>query len=147
MRLILDHSIVGQSELTNFAFDKTKPYAGCRICGAVFQSSLLHNPDLPPQVKARAEAETLEWRQRHCRTHTLREREQFVRTGRTLTPQAAHQLAPLGLAPLSDAVLHDDGGEYRHAMGTAPRAPLDDVEGSLRNYVAPGLLRRPSVRF
>jgi len=41
-------------------------------------------------------------------------------------------MAPFGLVPVLDAA--DE--EIAHAMATAPRAPLDDAESSLRGYTA-----------
>ena len=127
--LLLDHSIVGQS-LTSLSIRKDKPYAGCRICGAVFQSSLVHR--LAPVV-ADVQRETIEWRQRHARTHSEREHRQFVRSGRTFSPEAAHRLAPFGLVPLSGALFD---AEITHALLTAPRAPFDDAEGTVRGLIA-----------
>lgn len=123
MRVILDHSIVGQS-LTSLTIRKDRRYAGCRICGAMFQSSLVHSEPYTEAIRQRVIHETQEWRNRHNRSHTESEHVSFIRSGRTFSPQAAHKLAPFGLVPLSDA----DDPEIAHAMATAPRAPYDDVE-------------------
>lgn len=126
MRVILDHSIVGQS-LTSLSIRKDRQYAGCRICGAMFQSSLVHSEPYTDVLQARVVTETRQWQDRHNRSHTEREHLTFRASGRTFSPEAAHKLVPFGLVPLDCPT--DD--EVAHAMATAPRAPFDDAESSL----------------
>lgn len=135
-RLILDHSIVGQS-LTSLSIRKDREYAGCAICGRVFQSRLAielsdeeWNSDRGVFEHAVA-IETREWRDRHNKTHTEREHRAHVASGRTFSPEAAHRLAPYGLVSLDDA--QED--EVAHAMLEAPRAPVDDVETTRKGWV------------
>lgn len=140
--VILDHTIVGQS-LTALSIRKDREYAGCRICGAIFQSRL--NTDTPDYeytslTKLAAHFETMRWRDQHNKKHTEREHLEFVSTGRTFSPEAAHKLVPFGLVPINDAL--DPTGEIDDAMLTAPRVPINDVEN------APvGLIGLSSVGF
>jgi hypothetical protein len=136
MRTVLDHSIVGQS-LTSLTINKDRLFAGCRVCGAVFQARLAielsdeeWNRDALLFEHAVA-IETKEWRERHRKSHTEREHEAFRASGRTFSPGAAHRLAPFGLISWDDA--QED--EVAHAMLVAPRAPIDDVETTLKGWV------------
>jgi hypothetical protein len=128
--IILDHSIVGQS-LTSLRIRKDRQFAGCRICGAMFQSSLVHSEPYTAELSHRVSEETSDWRARHNRSHTTEEHVSFVSTGRTFSPEAAHKLVPFGLVPIMDW----DDPEVAHAMITAPRAPYDDAEGSIKGLI------------
>jgi hypothetical protein len=129
VRLILDHTIVGQSLLTNFTLRKDRRYAGCRICGVLFQPDVLREPFEPTLLEAlNAEVEIAEWRVRHNKTHTTTQHRQFRDTGLVFSPEAAQRLAPFGLVAIDDAV----GEEVSQALLEAPRAPMDDVEGSTK---------------
>lgn len=110
--------LVGKSELTNFLFDPSKPYAGCRICGEVFQSAInrLGSTD-----------GITDWRMKHNRKHNERAHVSLIKSGRNFTPDAAQRLAPLGVIDFT-SMLADQ--ESAHALRTAPRAPNNDVEGS-----------------
>jgi hypothetical protein len=124
--VLLDHTIVGQS-LTSLTIRKDREFAGCRICGAIFQPKL--NTDTPDELYTeltayRAHEEITRWRIKHNKRHAEREHLQFRDTGLTLSPRAAHRLAPYGLIPVLDA----QDPEIADAMRTAPRAPYDDVE-------------------
>jgi hypothetical protein len=136
VRVLLDHSIVGQS-LTSLSIRKDREFAACRICGVVFQSALALNvtDDEWKNDEALFEhavaIETREWRTAHNRKHSEKVHRQFVESGRTLSPEAAHKLAPFGLVPIADA----DDAEVAHAMLVAPRAPYDDVETTLKGWV------------
>jgi hypothetical protein len=79
-----------------------------------------------------AEQEIVDWRSRHNRKHTDKERNSLVASGLSFTPEAAIKLAPFGLAPVTDSVFNE---ETHIAMMEAPRAPVDDVDTSLRNLV------------
>jgi hypothetical protein len=137
MRLLLDHSIVGQS-LTSLSIRKDREFAGCAICGRVFQARLAielsdEEWDAAKSLFEHAVAiETKEWRAAHNKTHTEREHEAFRRSGRTFSPEAAIKLAPFGLVSLDDATTDD---EVARAMLEAPRVPTDDVETTLRGWV------------
>jgi hypothetical protein len=130
-------------------FDPRAPYAGCRLCGAIYQTELDRQSYQNQQdglitieynalydieyysgaesaIKTYNEAteRRTRWREIHRkRYHTDEEVERFTKTGYALTPQAAHKLAPYGFAPMGN--LHE---EIVDAMATAPRAPLDDAE-------------------
>lgn len=106
-------------------FDPTCDYAGCRICGDVFQSGLDRKPERTAYEQVRAVKLRVEWRIKHDKTHTDAERRQLIASGRQCTPEAAQKLAPLGVYPLSDLVFSE---ETAHAMGTAPRMPTQDSE-------------------
>lgn len=135
MPAILDHSIVGQS-LTSLTIRKDREFAACRICGVVFQARLaieLSDEEWgssPLLFEHAVAIETKEWRERHNKTHSEREHREFVASGRTFSPEAAHRLAPFGLVSL------DVGdSEVAHAMLVAPRAPYDDVETTRKGWV------------
>jgi hypothetical protein len=131
MRLLLDHSIVGQS-LTSLTIRKDREFAACRICGAIFQPWL--NTDTPDheynsEIRLAASIEVLEWRSKHNAQHPDKEHIRFNQSGRTMTPEAAIKLAPFGLVPL------DGDDEIAQALAEAPRVPVNDVETTLRhNY-------------
>jgi hypothetical protein len=131
-------------------FDPRAEYAGCRICGRVYQSYLdrevyffvqsgelvirknpitnevyLTGEDKYIKVYDKAGERRQRWRELHTkRNHTSEEVDKFTRTGFALTPEAANKLAPYGFAPVGN--LHS---EIVHAMAEAPRAPEEDSEG------------------
>jgi hypothetical protein len=126
---------VGQS-LTTLSIRKDREFAGCALCGAVFQSAMaIHVADeewnADKMVFEHAVAiETREWRDAHNKTHSEREHRQFVASGRTFSPEAAIKLAPFGLVSLDV-----DDAEVAQAMLEAPRAPRDDVETTRKGWV------------
>lgn len=132
MPLILDHSIVGQSA-TTLSIRKDREFAACRICGAIFQSWLNTDAVSDEEYSANAEIqiaahiETNEWRRHHNLRHSEREHRNFRATGLTLTPEAAHKLAPFGIVPIADTI-GPYADEVACALFEAPRAPVDDVE-------------------
>jgi hypothetical protein len=109
---------VGLNALTNFKFDPSKPYAGCRLCGELFQSDA---------NRLGSEQGLSEWRSNHNKQHQEHEHIQLLRSGRNLTPEAAQRMAPFGIIDFG-AILADH--EMAHAYATAKRAPDNDVEGS-----------------
>lgn len=110
--------LVGRDLLINFKFDPAHPYAGCRICGAVYQSTI---------NRTGSTAGLTEWRVLHNKRHTEKEHLELVASGRNLTPEAAQKLATYGIIDFTGLVLDN---ELAHAYAEAPRAPLNDVEGS-----------------
>lgn len=125
--VILDHSIVGQEQLTNFELRKDREYAACRICGDIFQSGIaIHRGtlDYTPIDRAAVAVETHNWRQQHNKQHTEKEHAQLALSGLFFTPEAAHRLAPYGIVAMTD--LSSD--EMVSAMREAPRAPVREVE-------------------
>ena len=136
MRLLLDHSIVGQEELTNFGFRKDRPYGGCRLCGDLFQPQFMREANYIQYEVATArrlagEREIAEWREKHnSDRHTAAEHLALAESGLTFTPQAAYKLAPFGLVPVADAEVP----EIAQALLEAPRAPSDDVDTTLKGY-------------
>jgi len=136
VRLLLDHSIVGQSALTNFRFNKERPYAGCRLCGALFQpewfmeaSEIQYN--LATARNNLSMREIGRWREQHNLRHTAAEHLALAESGLTFTPEAARRLAPFGLVPVTDV----EDAEIRDALKEAPRAPEDDAESTLKGWV------------
>ena len=130
MRVLLDHSIIGQT-LTSLTIRKDREFAACRICGDIFQPWL--NTDTPDheynsEIRLAASIEVLEWRSKHNSKHSDAEHIRFNRSGRTLSPEAAIRLAPFGLVPIGDS----DDAEIAQALAEAPRAPIDDVQSTLR---------------
>jgi len=130
MRVLLDHSIVGQA-LTSLTIRKDREFAACRICGDIFQPWL--NTDTPDheynsEIRLAASIEVLEWRNKHNSRHSDAEHIMFGKSGRTLSPEAAIKLAPFGLVPIGAS----DDAEVAQALAEAPRVPIDDVETTLR---------------
>lgn len=130
--LYLDHSIVGQQELTNFELRKDREFACCRICGAIYQSRVALDSgtleyELNPALKVLVKADTVEWRINHNKTHPDHVHRAFMMSGLFLAPEAAHKLAPYGIAPVSDMVTNP---ESAIAAYEAPRAPVAEVETS-----------------
>jgi hypothetical protein len=110
--------LIGRSALTNFKFAPDKPYAGCRICGEVFQSDA---------NRLGSWDGIAEWRIRHNKRHQEWEHLQFAASGRKFSPEAQHKLVTLGVIDFM-GILVDD--EISAACREAPRAPANDVEGS-----------------
>lgn len=135
MRLLLDHSIVGQSA-TTLTIRKDREFAGCRVCGAIFQSRMaIEVSDEEWEAdrlvfETAVAVETRQWRNKHTRTHSKRAHMQLEESGLTFTPEAAIRLAPFGLVPVGDAEV----AEIAQAMREAPRAPIDDVETTLKGW-------------
>ena len=135
MRVLLDHSIIGQREI-GLTFRKDREFAGCAICGALFQARLAM--ELPDDewdtdrllFETAVAIETKQWREDHNRKHTEKEHRDHVESGLTFSPEAAHRLAPYGLVPITDGE-HD---EVAHAMLAAPRAPQYEVETTLKGW-------------
>lgn len=131
--MLLDHTIVGQTA-TTLEFNKERAFAGCRICGAVFQphvNTLAVSDEeyaRNPLLRIEAEAEIRLWRDRHNERHSAREHLALAESGLTLTPEAAHKMAPFGLVPVADA----ENDEIADALRSAPRAPVDDVDTTLK---------------
>lgn len=126
--VLLDHSIVGQSA-TTLTIRKDRELAACRICGAIFQPLVNTNtPDdrYTQHLANLAALEIIEWRRQHNLTHPEAEHVRFIRSGLTLTPEAAQRLAPFGLVSM------DGDAEVAQAMKEAPRAPIDDVQTTLK---------------
>jgi len=130
--ILLDHSIVGQSA-TTLTIRKDREYAACRICGDIFQPWLNQLSDEEYDAKLHglaASIEILEWRTKHNKRHTDAQHISFQHSGRTLSPEAAIKLAPFGVVPIGDVA--DE--EIAQALAEAPRAPVDDVESTLKGY-------------
>ena len=131
MRVVLDHSIVGKTALTGFTFREDRPYAGCRLCGDIFQPSVFRTmTDIElkqPQNQLAvfdAHNQIKIWRESHNRRHTDREHLQLAESGLVFTPEASHRLAPFGLVAPMDA----QDSEISGALREAPRAPVTDGE-------------------
>lgn len=134
MRVLLDHSIVG-IDTTAFTFRKDRPFAGCCICGALFQPAWMSCASdiqyaVDKQRLVDGEYEIKEWRAKHNSNHTAREHLAYAQSGLAFTPEAARRLAPYGLVPIGDA----DQPEIAQALLEADRAPSDDVESTLKGW-------------
>lgn len=135
MKLLLDHSIVGQTALSNFTFRKDRPYAGCRLCGDLFQPRFMIEAnhiqyELAVARRNAGEQEIVQWREQHNLRHTAAEHLALAKSGLTFTPEAALKMAPFGLVPIADAEVP----EIAQALREAPRAPVDDVDSTLKGY-------------
>lgn len=134
MKVLLDHSLVGQDQ-TTLSIRKDREFAACRLCGAVFQSWLNTNQvsdeeyHADPLIMVAAGIETDQWRDQHNKKHPKREHIALRASGRTFTPEAAIKLAPYGLVTL------DQDDETTAALLEAPRLPNDDVESTLTHGI------------
>lgn len=110
-------------------FMPDRDYTYCRICGVVYQPELNRVPESEYTVEVILAANLLrrEWSQYHARSHTSTEHRQLAQSGRHCTPEALQKLVPFGIIPVSDIVFDN---ESEHAGLEAPRAPVNDVEGS-----------------
>lgn len=132
MQVIWQGSIVGSSELTNFAFRTDRPYAGCLICGRVFQSELDRTASTE-QEQHRANQLRQLWRIIHAKSHSETQHEQLAQckaAGQWCLPEAAEKLAPFGIFSLTDLVLAD---EQKDALRLARRAPENDADSPTRD--------------
>lgn len=122
-------TMVGAKQLSGFEFDQAYPYAGCRICGRIFQPTICRNDDVPMQRRI---AIVRRWRLHHASKHTEREHIELALSRLWATPEAQLRLAPFGIADMTDR------GESLNAVSDqalleAPRAPIDDADGLSRN--------------
>ena len=135
MPLYMTGAQIGLTSLPGLQFHPSASYSGCKLCGKVFQSNLdrklfalLNEPikddQLIERVKVQADYLRQMWREEHSKTHPEEEHRSLKLSGEFCTPEAALKLVPLGITPLQ----HE--GEVAAAMLEAPRAPLDDVEGT-----------------
>lgn len=122
--------------LPGLVFDIDACYTGCLICGEVYQSRLdrkvrrIKDGEMPNLLNKYesyvylAKELRQRWTVEHAKTHTDQEHAQLKASGAFCTPEAALKLTPLGIFPL------DDASDATIAMLEAPRAPLDDVQGT-----------------
>lgn len=117
--------MVGASALTNFEFDQAFPYAGCRICGKVFQPQILRRDAVPYERRVLI---VRHWRVNHAKTHTEFEHRSLALSGQWATPLAQTRLAPFGIVDMTDrgTTLNQESDA---ALIEAPRAPIDDADG------------------
>jgi hypothetical protein len=107
-------------------FKPNRDHVACGVCGKVYQhpNSRLDAPTSGETL--RAFVARREWSLKHAKTHSSTQHRQLALSGRKVTPEAAALLVTYGVIPLTDIVMD---AEHRHAARTAPRAPIDDVEG------------------
>ena len=149
---IMIHQPIGLTGL-GARFNALAPFKACRLCGAVYQSQLdldqyelwlandgfsigsVFNPTTFNKYK-RLELDAHDRRERWLMLHNRRKHnnaldlirlETLHRDGKPFTPEAAHILSSYGIFSMGDSAVDDD--EVVHAMGTAPRAPINDPEG------------------
>ncbi len=94
-------------------FSPHKPYAGCRICGQIFQSDIdrLDNPTLDDVVEGFEKRRG--WAFSHSRTHKEIEHKMLRLSGQWCTPEAAQVFEGFGIVSLSDLVMDE---EHESAM-------------------------------
>lgn len=106
--LFLKGPVIGLPDDIPFRADRE--YTFCRLCGELFQPAL-ERVDVR-EYTARVRAESMEmqrwWADTHNRTHQDWEHEQFILSGRFLSPEATYRLVPYGIIPLSDLVFDGD---------------------------------------
>jgi len=130
MHLILHGALFGRENLTNFQFDPNFPYQYCRLCGALFQSSLDrkvpygHTPG-NSRIAYLAQEKRHEWAMTHATENHKPEEHDLLRfSGLYMTAEAAKKLAGYGIVPLSQ-MLVDEATSM--ALLEAPRKPEDDA--------------------
>jgi hypothetical protein len=121
--------LIGRKDLPGLEYMPDRPARHCRICGTSYQPSLARCDEYESDQEVQWAVEILlqEWAVNHNKRHSQKEHSQLRQTGKFLTPEATVKLAPLGIYPVQDMVTND---EVAHAARIAPRAPIDDVEGS-----------------
>jgi hypothetical protein len=126
----------GLTTLEGLRFDPSKPYTGCKLCGAVFQSDYDRHPGNyvdgnlfidTKMVELYALGLRKEWSQNHARRHSEHEHHMLELSGLWCAPEAAQSLAPLGVIPLTDMVVSE---ETEEALRESKPVPTDDVEGT-----------------
>lgn len=116
-------------------FDVNAPYAGCALCGALYQTNqdrqLTQTPRAPLWwlLKEAADSRRLRWRKLHTRRyHTTKEVETFekwrLETGFAFTPEAANKLAAFGIVSN-----HVNDDLHRALIESSP-LPTEDCLGS-----------------
>jgi len=125
--MYLHVSVIGLEDQLEFISDR--PARHCRICGVSFQPALARTEEYLTDVEVQwaTEIELQEWSNKHNKTHTAQQHQNFRSTGTFLTPEATERLVPLGIIPIQDIVFSE---EHAHAGRQAKRAPDNDVEGS-----------------
>jgi hypothetical protein len=120
-RHLIAHGLFLTSGLTNFEFDATMPYTGCRLCGRIFQSELDRSNIAP--------VEALElrknWSLKHAKLHTELEHQLLEKSGWWCTPEAAQRLASFGIVDIGALAL---SGEHSMAYLESESIPVDDAE-------------------
>jgi len=120
-------------ETLGLEFMPDKPFIGCRVCGAIYQSAIDRDHpfnDLPEHMALSRAYEAMlrrkEWSQRHARTHTSQEHLNLAMSGAWCTPEAAQKLAACGVIAMSDMIFNQESACALHE-GSA--VPINDVEG------------------
>lgn len=133
-QLVMHGMALGLDSLTNLLFDNNKPYSGCCICGAVFQSAYDRAPAhfvTPRQFPTFAAVQDYayelrrEWSLQHAKTHSENQHRALKLSGRWATPEAALKLAAYGTIPLVDLAIDD---EVSHALRESKPIPIDDAQ-------------------
>jgi hypothetical protein len=125
--LIMKGMTIGLDAVADLKFTPNRPYTGCRICGATYQTDEQRAvmPDSPIDVVARATESRHLWSLRHARTHSASEHEKLAKSGFWCTPEAAHKLSSYGIIALSDAVFST---EHNSALAESNAIPANDAE-------------------
>jgi hypothetical protein len=134
--LILHGAAVGLEEVSGLTFRSDRPYTGCCICGAVFQSDADRDPVGTYQRQPAEFGYNLdnvdmfalglrkEWSKKHEKTHTEKEHDDLAKSGYAFTPEAANKLAAFGTIPLTLSE------EINAALLESSPIPLNDAEGT-----------------
>lgn len=115
---------------SELAFDVDKPYAGCLICGQVYQGPLdlkvppNHTPD-NSMIARLAKLKRDDWSRKHAATHTEHEHRMHRLSGRFATPEAAQALSAMGIFSVIDLIVDD---EVSNALGEAKAMPTKEVD-------------------
>jgi len=136
--VILTGGAVGLETLTGLRFLPHRPFCGCKICGAVFQSEADRFPaDVfeanprefdfkPTNVDLYALGMRKEWSHKHAKTHSEAEHQALALSGNWATPEAAQRLVAFGVIDMSDGATSQ---EHSDALYESSPIPTDDAEG------------------
>lgn len=131
----------GRDALVNYEFVLEAPWKACRLCGAVYQSDLDRQAYAFYQNDEHYMAQFIELagrrrRERWLKLHNRRrhpnyfaEVRQLESSGLPYTPEAAQCLSTYGIIYMGDVPSKYEN-EIADALFEAPRAPINDADGS-----------------
>jgi hypothetical protein len=136
---VLTGGAIGLDALTGLRFLPHRPFAGCRVCGEVFQSEADRFPSdvfeanprefdfNPNNVTLYATGMRHQWSLKHSKRHSQRMHDALAASGAWATPEAALKLVAFGVVNLGDSLVSD---EHEAALSESSPVPVDDVEGT-----------------
>lgn len=138
--VILTGGAVGLETLTGLRFLPHRPFAGCRICGEVFQSEADRFPGdvfeanprefdfQPSNVDLYALGMRREWSIKHAKKHSERMHQALADSGLWATPEAAQKLVSYGVIDLGDTIVTESTNEHSQALMESSPIPSNDAQ-------------------